>query len=510
MVILPAETAVSEYMGVRMTRYREILRLLSLHLKTTEIVRSCRVSTKTIAIVRKRASELGISWPLPEGMTEEKLAAVMFPGKGRHGTDRHLPDMARVMLRLYRDGASRTVIWNEYLDECGRLDGKPLMYSRFCHYICEELLKRRGAAGQTGIPGRQAETVWISGGITVADSASGKPVRASLFVAALSFSGYTFAMAFPDVKVSSRIRAYVRMLEYFGGVPKLIVVDRVPASRKSQEMDHEFSRALQEFAGHYGTAVIPEMPRGIKSTPSGGHGSAAGAAAAWLMGALKGESFSTIDALNLRIRERVREYNSLLPAEGAAGRTDLFLQEEKPVLSPLPPEPYEYASWTKGRVQKNGYIVLEYMRYSVPRELAGKDVDVRLTDTSVEIFSDGRKAASHRRLYGRKGQYSTVSSHRCRSQESTGEWDEESLLRWAGETGESARKIACSILKSHSPWNDALTACRLFLMLSKIYTPARLEEACRRALELGGSPDYWTVRTILSSAQPGSVGKLQV
>lgn len=508
MLILPAETAVSEYMGVRMTRYREILRLLSLHLKTAEIVRSCRVSTKTIAIVRKRASELDISWPLPEGMTEEKLATVMFPGKGRHGTDRHLPDMARVMLRLYRDGASRTVIWNEYLDECGRLDGKPLMYSRFCHYICEELLKRRGAAGQTGIPGRQAETVWISGGITVADSASGKPVRASLLVAALSFSGYAFAMAFPDVKVSSRIRAYVRMLEHFGGVTKLIEVDRVHASRKNQEMDQELGHALQEFAEHYGTAVITEPRRGRKGSAAW-EGGAAENAAAWLMNALRGESFSSFDALNLRIRERMSEYNSLPGAEGAAPRDEIFRKDEKPLLSPLPPEPYEYALWTKGRVQKNGYIVQDYMRYSVPRELAGKEVDVRLTDTSVEIFSDGRKAASHRRLYGRKGQYSTVSSHRCSKTESTGEWDEEGLLRWAGETGESARKIACSILKSHSPGNDALTACRLFLMLSKIYTPARLEEACRRALEQGGSPDYWTVRRILSSALPGSVGKLQ-
>lgn len=491
-----------------MTRYREILRLLSLHLKTAEIVRSCGVSTKTIVRARKRASELGISWPLPEGMTEAKLAAVMFPGKGRHGTDRHLPDMARVMLRLYRDGASRTVIWNEYLDECGRLNRKPLMYSRFCHYVRQELLKRRGAAGQTGIPGRQAETVWISGGITVADSSSGKQAGASVLIAALSFSGCAFAMAFPDVKVSSRIRAYVRMLEHFGGVPKLIAVDRVPASRNNQEMDQELGRALQEFAEHYGTAVITEPRRGRKGSAAWEVGAAENAAA-WLMDAIRSESFPSFEALNLGIRERMNEYNSLPGAEGAAPRDEIFRKDEKPLLSHLPQEPYEYASWTKGRVQKNGYIVLEYMRYSVPRELAGKDVDVRLTDTSVEIFSDGRKAASHRRLYGRKGQYSTVSSHRCSKTESTGEWDEEGLLRWAGETGESARKIACSILKSHSPGNDALTACRLFLMLSKIYTPARLEEACRRALEQCCSPDYGTVRRILSSAQPGSVGKLQ-
>jgi len=492
-----------------MTRYREILRLMSLHLTTAEIVRSCGVSTKTIAKARKRSSELGISWPLPDVMTEEKLAVVMFPRKEKHGTDRHLPDMDRIMLRLFRDGVSRRVLWTEYIDECSRLNEKPLMYSRFCHYIQEKLLKRTGADGRSGIPGRQVETYWISGGITLTDSGAEKPAGAYLFVAALSFSGYAFAMAFPDLKASSRIMAYVRMLEHFGGVPKLIAENKVLASRKNPKMDQELRRALQEFAEHYSTAVIPEMLRGRKGSVSAGQGGAAGNAAAWLLEAIKGESFSSFDSLNLRIRERMNEYNRLPGAEGSAPREEIFRKDEQPLISPLPADPYEYALWTKGRAQKNGYIVLEYMRYSVPRELAGKEVDVRLTDTSVEIFSDGKKAAAHRRLYGRKGQYSTVSSHQCRKKAISGIWNEESLLRWAQEIGASTAGIAASILKSHSPGNDALTACRLFLMLSKIYTPARLEEACRRALELGGSPDYGTVRRILSSAQPGSVGKLQ-
>ena len=65
-----------------MTKYREILRLfLSLHMKTADIMRSCHVSPNTITKTKKRAAELGLSWPLPEGMTEEKLADIMFPKK---------------------------------------------------------------------------------------------------------------------------------------------------------------------------------------------------------------------------------------------------------------------------------------------------------------------------------------------------------------------------------------------------------------------------------------------
>ena len=48
------------------------------------------------------------------------------------------------------------------------------------------------------------------------------------------------------------------------------------------------------------------------------------------------------------------------------------------------------------------------MLYSVPHEYIKRKVDVRVTDKTIEIFYNHNRIASHRRLYGRKGQYSTV------------------------------------------------------------------------------------------------------
>ena len=62
-----------------MTNYREILRLCSLNLKTDEIVRASGTSSKTVVKARKRAAELGLSWPLPDDMTEMQLEDLMFP-----------------------------------------------------------------------------------------------------------------------------------------------------------------------------------------------------------------------------------------------------------------------------------------------------------------------------------------------------------------------------------------------------------------------------------------------
>ena len=51
------------------------------------------------------------------------------------------------------------------------------------------------------------------------------------------------------------------------------------------------------------------------------------------------------------------------------------------------------------------------MLYSVPYEFIKRKVDVRATDTVIEIFYNHNRIASPRRLTGRKGQYSTITEH---------------------------------------------------------------------------------------------------
>lgn len=62
-------------------------------------------------------------------------------------------------------------------------------------------------------------------------------------------------------------------------------------------------------------------------------------------------------------------------------------------------------------VQFNYHISVDGMLYSVPYEYIKKKVDVKVTDTTIEIFYNHNRIASHRRLKGRPGQYSTITEH---------------------------------------------------------------------------------------------------
>ncbi len=61
-----------------MTKYREILRLISNKLTTSDIVAACGVSKKTVVKVKKRAAELDISWPLSTEETDAEAELVLL------------------------------------------------------------------------------------------------------------------------------------------------------------------------------------------------------------------------------------------------------------------------------------------------------------------------------------------------------------------------------------------------------------------------------------------------
>ena len=92
------------------------------------------------------------------------------------------------------------------------------------------------------------------------------------------------------------------------------------------------------------------------------------------------------------------------------------------IRAPLPATPYELAGWKQATVRFNYHISFAGMLYSVPYEYIKRKVDVRVTNKTIEIFYNHNRIASHRRLYGRKGQYSTVTEHMPESHQQYLEW----------------------------------------------------------------------------------------
>ncbi len=137
------------------------------------------------------------------------------------------------------------------------------------------------------------------------------------------------------------------------------------------------------------------------------------------------------------------------------------------------------------------HVTIAYMRYSVPYELAGEGVDVKVAESRVEVMHDSSKAASHPRLRGRKGRYSTDASHMPDGhREQLPPWSRERFSSWADRIGPETGAAVRRLMAARPVVEQPFVACRNIPGLAKRYSPQLLESACARTNAAGAVPSY--------------------
>lgn len=480
-----------------MTRYREILRLYSLGLSQQNIADSCNVSKKTVNRVLRRAKELGISWPLDANETDAVLAERFFPAAAHKGSNKRMPDYDHVRKELLRNGVSKKLLWTEYMEECRAKGEEPLMYSQFCYHIQQDEQKRRATMHISRKPGEQVEVDWAGDTATIIDPDTGEIMKAYIFVGVMTYSQYAYVEAFKDMKQGSWITAHVHMYEYFGGVARILVPDNCKTAviHNGGLKDQQINETYQEMAEHYGTAVIPARVRAPKDKPNAE--GTVGNISTWITAALRDEQFFLLAELNAAIREKLELFNRRPFQKKEGSRQSIFLGEERPLLAPLPATRFELSEWKVATVQFNYHISVDGMLYSVPYGYIKKKVDVRVTDTTIEIFYNHDRIASHRRLKGRPGQYSTITGHMPEDHQRYLEWNGDRFRKWAERIGINTYTAVNAILTSKRVEQQTYRSCMGLLRLAERYSEELLEAACRRALSYTSSPSYKSIKNIL-------------
>jgi len=139
------------------------------------------------------------------------------------------------------------------------------------------------------------------------------------------------------------------------------------------------------------------------------------------------------------------------------------------------------------------------MYYSVPYQYIKNKVDVRITDTTIEVFKDQQRIASHKRLYGRPGQYSTVLEHMPPDHQKYLEWNDDRFRKWAETIGMNTYKVVDGLLTSGRVEQQSYRACMGLLKLAERKSPQKLEAACAKALQYSNSPSYKSIKNILTA-----------
>jgi len=480
-----------------MTNYREILRLYSQRLSQRSIAASCECGKTTVQRTLMRAQSHGLSWPLPPNMTDERLRQLLTPS-GEIQSGYKEPDFERIHQELSKSGVTLSLLWSEYSAECRQNGDIPFMYTQFCKHYRDYAVIHKATMHIERKPGEQMEVDWAGQTMERTDNATGEIIPAYIFVSVLSYSGYAYVEAFLSRNQENWIAAHVDAYEHFGGVTRILIPDNLKTGVDRWEWyTPVINKSYHEMAEHYSTAVIPARVRKPKDKPS--VEGTVGVISTWIIAALRNWRFFTLQELNEAIREKLDEVNTKPFQKNPGSRQSVFLEVEKPLLQPLPDKPFELAEWKICVVGYNYHISVNKMFYSVPYEYIKQSVNVRITRSTVEIFLNGERIASHVRKTGYPGQYATKPEHMPEDHRKYTHWNAERYLSWARSIGENTVAVTKAILASRKIEQQSYRACTALLKLSDKYSAPRLEAACKRALSYTPSPNFKSVQIILAT-----------
>ena len=477
-----------------MRKIRELLRLkYECRRSHREIAASLGLAHSTVSEYLRRAAEAGVSWPVPEEFDDERLEAALFPPWPPSRVPRPEPDWGWVHRELRRHkGVTLQLLWLEYKEA----HPNGYQYSRFCERYrgwrdgLDVVLRQPYRAGEKAFVDYAGPTV------EVVDRETGEIRQAQVFVGTLAASNYTFVDLTWSRTLPDWIGAHVRMLEFFGGVPALIVPDNEKAGvRRASYYEPDLNPTYQDLAAHYSTTVLPTRPRAPQDKAK--VEAAVQVVERWILAPLRNHTFFSLGEVRRAVDPLWAGLNERPFQKLEGTRRSLFEELDRPALRPLPPQRYEYAEWRRARVNIDYHIQVRHHFYSVPHALARHEVEVRLTATAVEVFHKNRRVAVHVRSYKRGG-YTTDPGHMPAAHRAHLEWSPSRLIAWASTVGQETAAFVEKLLASRPHPEQGYRSCLGLMKLARSYPAERVEAACHRALA-SETLSYRSVKSILRS-----------
>ncbi|WP_367298210.1 IS21 family transposase [Loigolactobacillus coryniformis] len=483
-------------------QYRKILELHAQKVVQRNIAAATGNSRPKIAEIIKRAKEEVLVPPFTDEMDDEWFEALLFPHKKRESKGRQLPDFEHIHTELAKSNVTLSLLHYEYEAMCRQNNVIPYAYRTFCQYYHEYAQKYKATMRIKRKPGETMEVDWAGTTLSLTDSDTGEIVKAYLFVATLPCSQYGYCEARLSMKQEDWLVSHIHAYKYFGGVTEILVPDNLKTGvTRHQAGEAVLNSTYRELASHYNTIILPTRVRTPKDKANV-EGSVK-ILSTWIIAALRNEKFFTLIELNQAVREKLDEFNlrPFTKKYKKGNRKDAFISEEQFALQPLPRVPYKMATWKTATVQLDYHTNVENMFYSVPYEYIQNKVDIKVTKDLVEIFYKDSRIASHKRLYGKLGQFSTNHDHLPENHQLYLDYTPKEAIKWAESIGEATTEVVRYLLKSAKVEKQALQATLRLKNFGRKYSSEAIEQACQDIIKIASAPTVPVIERLLRSNQ---------
>jgi transposase len=441
-----------------------------------------------VANVLAKAKEDGIAWPLPEEMGDEQIYRLLWPSKMKRGGFAE-PDWQTVQDELAKKHVTLNLLWQEYKDECIKAGKQYYRRSAFGQHYASWAQNHDVVMHIERRPGEALEVDWAGTRMQVYDPDECTPIFVDIFVACLPYSGYIYAEGCLDTREQAWLECHNHALFHLGGVPKSIVCDNLKVGVISRSKDGiVINESYRQLAEHYCCAVMPARPR--KPRDKSSVEAAVGLVSRRAIAALRNEGFHTLTELNKALREKVDEINNAPFTRRQGSRKGIFDRVEKDALLPLPTCPFDVCKWEMATVQRNYHVSAGGSYYSVPVEYIKQFVKVRITSTTVEIYCNNERIATHPRSTD-PHTFVTNTAHMPDNHKAWLSNDIEGLIQAADNIGPATAKVMRYLVESEQNTVKALGLCKRLINIARRNCSSEelLEFCCAKAMDVTSLPN---------------------
>ena len=427
-----------------------------------------------------------LNYPLPAGITNYGIALKVYgfvPGSGGRNENIELPDYEEAAkLMATRKNMTLMFLWNRYKKKCEEQGARFYQYSQYCELYnkwCEENYE---TVHFDAVIAQKMEVDFAGQTFSMTDPLTGDIMAIVVFVAILPYSQYIYAEGMLSTKEPQWIEVNNHALDYFGGVPALVVCDNCKqAVIVNQDwIEPELNKDYADWADHYGTVILPAKVRKPKFKSSVEN--AVGILEKGFFHKLEERQYFSLEQFNKDLWKELEALNKE-PFKKKEHNRYYYWEEEKLELIPLPSMHYEYMERKTAKVSSDFHVRFDNAYYSVDKAFLHKKVSIKASSTVVRIYSLAGEFLCEWPKATRKGQWSTNPEHLPDNYKGS-QWNGPYFIQKAQLIGKNTETVIRTILKSRPYEVQTYRMCLGILNFTKKYSNKTLEECCKQAIAL--------------------------
>ena len=448
-----------------------------------------------------------LTYPLSEDVTNEFIAGLLYQKAGNVANSELYRDIdpEEIHRAMTKKGETLKHLWKKY-NAAGTVDDKrPLSYRQFCRRYTTWLDSTKVTFHIQRFPGVNLELDYAGKTLRIHDrNDPEKTTVVTIFVAALSYSDYFYIEGITRCDISNWIRVNNNALAYFGGITQTVTPDncKVAVTENKDWINPSLNKDFQAWAEHNGTVIMPAKVRKPRWKPNvEGH---VKIITMHILVDMDEMTFYSLDELNAVLWEKMEQENRVNFQGLNYSRRELFENEEKDALLPLPETQYEYLERKTVKVSQDFSFTFDKVHYSMPRKYLRKTLEIRAGATKIYVYNEnGDLVRTHDRSYTPKS-WVVIPSDMPKEYSDYGYWNKPYFLAKAERVGPETKILIERVIEKFQHPVQSFRSCYGILNFAEKYGKATLEKCCHDAILYGKCNYTYIANTISTYAEPAA------